>query len=373
MDHPFSHALMLAWKTGSLSREGAQGLEHLQERLGMSDIERGEIEEIWLEEEVDFMDRDSDADSVELLEHFSKTLDELRKEKTQRAVRSLGRRFSRHGISRTRLGIALRWLKPFGLDIAFEDGAWSSDDIAVMPLPEALHPLAVRLELAIDSKDLGKEEGTKKERLRLLLEKENKSIDDAIIMRLSGGWDVLANEVSFPWLPELEVRLDGEDFVWTYEDGEDIHHATPDGDLTISRDLFEAHVASVIRAADSEADQDGDVFRWKLGSRSIAFDLSTLDIDLDEGYLIVNIRAGGKPITIEMILDESASWPPKQLSDSANGDLEVFLGELISLTIVSLPHQITHHLGIEAQSRLAVAHPGVIQYSLSRPEGRKVI
>ena len=123
MDHPFSHALMLAWKTGSLSREGAQGLEHLQERLGMSDIERGEIEEIWLEEEVDFMDRDSDADSVELLEHFSKTLDELRKEKTQRAVRSLGRRFSRHGISRTRLGIALRWLKPFGLDIAFEDGS----------------------------------------------------------------------------------------------------------------------------------------------------------------------------------------------------------------------------------------------------------
>jgi hypothetical protein len=129
----------------------------------------------------------------------------------------------------------------------------------------------------------------------------------------------------------------------------------------------------VIRAADSTADPEGDVFRWQLGPRSIAFDLSTLDIDLDDGYLIVNIRAGGKQITVEMILDESASWPPKQLTDSSTGDMDVFLGELISLTIVSLPHQITHHLGIETQSRLAVAHPGAIQYSLSRLDGRKVI
>ncbi|HJN56139.1 MAG TPA: hypothetical protein QF646_07120, partial [Candidatus Poseidoniales archaeon] len=372
MDHPFSHALTLAWKSGSLSRGGAQKLEHLQERLGMSDLERAKIEEVWLDEEIEFIDRDDSADSVELLEHFSDTLDELRKEKTLRAVRSLGRRFSRHGISRNRLGIALRWLKPFGLDIAFEEGTWSSDDIPVMPLPEALHPLAVKLELAIDSKDIKEEGVAKKERLRLILEKDDTSIDNAIVMRMSGGWDVLSNEKSFPWLPELNVHLDGEDFVWTHEEGEEIHHATPDGDLTISRDLFEAHVASVIRAADSEADPDGDVFRWQLGPRSIAFDLSTLDIDLDDGYLIVNIRAGGKSITVEMILDESASWPPKQLSDSAIGDLDLFMGELISLTIVSLPHQITHHLGIEAQSRLAVAHPGVIQYSLSRSEGRKV-
>ena len=374
MDHPFSHALTLAWKSGSLSRDGAIGLEHLQERLGMSDLDRSEIEEAWLEEEVDFIDRDDSADSVELLAHFSDTLDELSKEKTHRAVRSLGRRFSKYGISRVRLGIALRWLKPFGLDIAFEEGAWSNDEFPVMPLPEALHPLAVKLELAIDSKDIKNEEPEKKERLRLILEKDGSaSIDDAIVMRMSGGWDVLSSETSFPWLPELKVHLDGEDFVWTHEEGEELHHATPDGDLTISRDLFEAHVASVIRAADSTADPEGDVFRWQLGPRNIAFDLSTLDIDLDDGYLIVNVRAGGKAITVEMILDESASWPPKQLSDSATGDLEVFLGELISLTIVSLPHQITLHLGIEAQSRLAVAHPGAIQYSLSRSEGRKVI
>ena len=98
--------------------------------------------------------------------------------------------------------------------------------LSQMPLPEALHPLAVKLELAIDTKDIKDEEPEKKERLRLILEKESTSIDDAIVMRMSGGWDVLSNENSFPWLPELKVHLDGEDFVWTHEEGEEIH---PDG------------------------------------------------------------------------------------------------------------------------------------------------
>ena len=46
---PFEHGLALAWSDGALSRRGAQLLELLQSRLVLSDKQRAEIEEKWLE------------------------------------------------------------------------------------------------------------------------------------------------------------------------------------------------------------------------------------------------------------------------------------------------------------------------------------
>ena len=144
---PFEHGLALAWSDGALSRRGAQLLELLQSRLVLSDKQRAEIEEKWLES-LSNIQRRSFGDGDEALSNWLKALSNT--EQLEDAAKQLGRTALDVGLSKSMWKKAHQFATGLGLGDAFAKGAWLEETVSpTSDWPEALDPLAIIIGLGM--------------------------------------------------------------------------------------------------------------------------------------------------------------------------------------------------------------------------------
>lgn len=145
---PFEHGLALAWSDGALSRQGAQMLENLQEKLDLNDFDRAAQEEKWLES-ISKGERRSFGDGDEILKQWLDSLNDLTS--LENSVRMMGKAALKVGLSKKTWLDASIFSHGLGLGQALAEGAWlevATDDLG--DWPAALDPLAVILGLVIN-------------------------------------------------------------------------------------------------------------------------------------------------------------------------------------------------------------------------------
>ena len=147
---PFFHALALAWSDNILTSTEFAQLDALQTALGLSDIDRAEIESKYEDALVS-----GTAPKGESAESLVEWIDAVRALKnvhpdiSSGLARRLGATALRAGLHPCGYIVAYDWMKHLGLDRPFAEGAWMVGGAApaLKAVPLALAPVAHTLNL----------------------------------------------------------------------------------------------------------------------------------------------------------------------------------------------------------------------------------
>ena len=147
---PFFHALALAWSDNILTSTEFAQLDALQTALGLSDVDRAEIESKYEDALVA-----GTAPKGESAESLVKWIDAVRALKnvhpdiSSGLARRLGATALRAGLHPCGYIVAYDWMTHLGLDRPFAEGAWMVGGAApaLKAVPLALAPVAHTLNL----------------------------------------------------------------------------------------------------------------------------------------------------------------------------------------------------------------------------------
>ena len=147
---PFFHALALAWSDNILTSTEFAQLDALQTALGLSDIERAEIESKY--EDALVAGTAPKGESAESLVEWIdavRALKNVHPDISSGLARRLGATALRAGLHPCGYIVAYDWMKHLGLDRPFAEGAWMVGGAApaLKAVPLALAPVAHTLNL----------------------------------------------------------------------------------------------------------------------------------------------------------------------------------------------------------------------------------
>ena len=147
---PFFHALALAWSDNILTSTEFAQLDALQTALGLSDIDRAEIESKY--EDALVAGTAPKGESAESLVEWIdavRALKNVHPDISSGLARRLGATALRAGLHPCGYIVAYDWMKHLGLDRPFAEGAWMVGGAApaLKAVPLALAPVAHTLNL----------------------------------------------------------------------------------------------------------------------------------------------------------------------------------------------------------------------------------
>ena len=147
---PFFHALALAWSDNILTATEFAQIDALQSALGLSDVERAEIESKY--EDALVAGTAPKGESAESLVEWIdavRALKNVHPDISSGLARRLGATALRAGLHPCGYIVAYDWMKHLGLDRPFAEGAWmvGGASPALKAVPLALAPVAHTLNL----------------------------------------------------------------------------------------------------------------------------------------------------------------------------------------------------------------------------------
>ena len=147
---PFFHALALAWSDNILTSTEFAQLDALQTALGLSDVDRAEIESKY--EDALVAGTAPKGESAESLVEWIdavRALKNVHPDISSGLARRLGATALRAGLHPCGYIVAYDWMKHLGLDRPFAEGAWMVGGAApaLKAVPLALAPVAHTLNL----------------------------------------------------------------------------------------------------------------------------------------------------------------------------------------------------------------------------------
>ena len=263
---PFEHGLALAWSDGALSRRGAQLLELLQSRLVLSDKQRAEIEEKWLES-LSNIQRRSFGDGDEALSNWLKALSNT--EQLEDAAKQLGRTALDVGLSKSMWKKAHQFATGLGLGDAFAKGAWLEETVSpTSDWPEALDPLAIIIGLGMG------EINVKPER------QINVSKNPVVVIN-----NIEKTAVELQWLPALIP--DTNECLWSWDGENKPIGSPPNGEFVISLVVLEAWIKRLMLQRIERGDTP--ITGWPKNAQLVPSS--------------VTLQQSGVELQLEMILD----------------------------------------------------------------------